>query len=142
MEYVPFHIADIFDDFNDQVDVLNKLFLDTLSEHAPVKRIKIKSRPNPFITPEIKQLMKTRDSWQKKARKTNDKLHWNAFRFFRQDVKREIGIAEKEYVRSELLKSNGNANSIWKIINHCLPNREPPLTTVEDPVIQANRFND
>ena len=29
-----------------------------------------------------------------------------------------------------------------KIINHCLPNREPPLTTVEDPVVQANRFND
>ena len=48
----------------------------------------------------------------------------------------------KEYVRSELLKSNGNTNSIWKIINHCLPNREPPLTTVEDPVVQANRFND
>ena len=85
--------------------------------------------------------MKTRDSWHKKARKTNDKLHWNAFRFFRQEVKREIRIAEKEYVRSELLKSNGNTNSIWKIINHCLPNREPPLTTVEDPVVQANRFN-
>ena len=34
LEYVPFHIANIFDDFNDQVDVFNKLFLDTLSEHA------------------------------------------------------------------------------------------------------------
>ena len=30
----------------------------------------------------------------------------------------------------------------WKVINHCLPNRDPPLTTVEDPVVQANRFND
>ena len=54
LEYVPFHIANIFDDFNDQVDAFNKLFLDTLNEHAPVKRIKVKSRPNPFITPEIK----------------------------------------------------------------------------------------
>ena len=83
MEYVPFHIINIFDDFNDPIDVFNKLFLDTLSEHAPAKRIKIKSRPNLFITPEIKQMIKTRDSWQKMARKTNDKLHWNAFRFFR-----------------------------------------------------------
>ena len=66
----------------------------------------------------------------------------NAFRFFRQEVKREIRIAEKVYVRPELLKSNGNTNSIWKIINHCLPNREPLLTTVEDPVVQANRFNE
>ena len=84
--------------------------------------------------------MKTLDSWHKKARKTNDKLHWNAFRFFRQEVKWEIRITEKEYVLSELLKYNGNTNSIWKVINHCHP-REPPLTTVEDPVVQANRFN-
>ena len=28
----------------------------------------------------------------------------------------------------------------WKVINHC--QRDPPLTTVEDPVVQANRFND
>ena len=142
LKCVPFQIVDIFDDSMFNFDVLNELFLDTLIEHAPIKRIKIKSRSNPFITPEIKQLMKTRDSWHKKARKTNDKLHWNAFRFFRQEVKREIRMAEKEYVRSELLKCNGNTNSIWKVINHCLPNKEPPLTTVEDPVIQANRFND
>ena len=76
---VPFHIVSIFDEIDGQVDVFNELFLDTLSEHAPIKRIKIKSRPNPFITPEIKQLMKTRDSWRKKARETNDKLHWSAF---------------------------------------------------------------
>ena len=86
--------------------------------------------------------MKTRDSWHKKAPKTNDKLHWNASRFFRQKVTQEIRITEKEYVRSELLKCKGNTNSIWKVINHCLPNKEPPLTTVEDPVVQANRFND
>ena len=81
LECDPLHIVNMFDDFDDQVGVFNKLFLDTLSEHASIKRSKIKSRPNPFITPE-------------------------------------------------------------KIINHCLRNREPPLTTVEDPVVQANRFND
>ena len=47
---------------------------------------------------------------------TNDKLHWNAYRFFRQEVKREIRLAEKEYVRSEIRKSNGNSNSIRKIL--------------------------
>ena len=86
--------------------------------------------------------MKTHDSWHKKAHKSNDKLHWNAFQFFRQEVKREIRFAAKEYVCSELFKCKGNTNSIWKIINHCLPNREPLLTAVEDPVAQANSFND
>ena len=79
----PFHVASIFDDFDDR-------------------------RPNPFITPEIRHLMKTRDTWHKRANKTKDKLHWNAYRFFRQEVKREIRIAEKEHIRTELLNSNGN----------------------------------
>ena len=85
--------------------------------------------------------MKTHDSWHKKAHKSNDKLHWNGFQFFRQEVKWEIRFAEKEYVCSELFKCKGNTNSIWKIINHCLPNREPSLTAVEDPVVHANSFN-
>ena len=76
---VPFHIVNIFDEIDGQVDVFNELFLDTLSEHAPIKRIKIKSRPNPFITPEIKQLMENPRQLAKKARETNDKLHWSAF---------------------------------------------------------------
>ncbi|CAH3168252.1 unnamed protein product [Porites lobata] len=61
---------------------------------------------------------------------------------FTPEVKREIRFAEKEYVCSELFKCKGNTNSIWKIINRCLPNREPSLTAVEDPVVQANSFND
>ena len=40
--------------------------------------------------------------------KDNDKLPRNAYRHFRQEVKREIRLAEKEHVRSEILKSNGN----------------------------------
>ena len=57
-----------FEDLDDQVDTFNSLFLDVLSEHAPIKRVKIKSKPNPFITPEIRQPMKTRDNWYKRAR--------------------------------------------------------------------------
>ena len=55
--------------------------------------------------------------WHERTMKNNDKLPRNASRHFRQEVKREIKLAEKEHVRSEILKSNGNTNSIWKILN-------------------------
>ena len=42
----------------------------------------MKAKPNPFVTPEIMQLMKTRDNWYMSAMKTNDKLQWNAYKFF------------------------------------------------------------
>ena len=54
-------------------------------------------------------------------------LHLNAYRHFRQEVKREIRLAEKEHVRSEILKSNGNTNSIWKILNRYIPRKNTPL---------------
>ena len=50
----PFQMVSFFDDQNDQVNVFNILF---------TKRIKIKSRRNPFVSPEIRQPMKTRDTW-------------------------------------------------------------------------------
>ena len=52
---MPFHVISVFDDFDDQMDTFNTLFSEILNEHAPVKRIKIKSRPNSFVTPEIRQ---------------------------------------------------------------------------------------
>ena len=82
--------------------------------------------------------MNTRDMWHRKTMKTNDKLHWNAYRFSRQEVKREIRLAEKERVRSEILKSN----SIWKILNCCLPKKNAPLAAVKDPLRLANKFNE
>ena len=85
--------------------------------------------------------MRTRDNWHKRAIKTKDRLHWNTYRFFRQEVKREIRFAEMEHVRAELENSNGNVNSIWKVLNRCLPRKDQPLSTTEDHFSQANKFN-
>ena len=69
-------------------------------------------------------------------------VHWNAYRFFRQEVKREIRIDEMEHVRSELQNSKGNSNSIWKVRDRCPPRKDSPLSTTEDPFSQANKFNE
>ena len=133
----------MFTDLDEQVDTFNALFADVLDDHAPIKRIKIKTRPNPYITEEIRQLMKTRDLWHSRAIRSNDRLHWNAYRCFRQEVKRELRFAEKAHVRTELLNSKGNSNAIWKIINNCLPrkSRNRPFTT-ENTSVLANNFNE
>ena len=94
------------------------------------------------MSTEIKGLKNTRDMLLKRGMKTNDKLHWNASRHFRQEVKREIRLAEKEHVRSEILKSNGNTNSIWKILNRYISRKNTPLAPVEIPSsLQTNPMN-
>ncbi|KXJ08855.1 hypothetical protein AC249_AIPGENE14729 [Exaiptasia diaphana] len=115
IDNVPFHITEIFDEIDDKLNAYNLLFTQVLDVHAPVKVMKIRCKPNPCVTPEIKALMKTRDKWHKSAIKTNDKLHWNAYRFFRQEVKRELRIEEKQQI---------------------------PLPNVQDSRAQANLFNE
>ena len=47
-----------------------------------------------------------------------------------------------EHVCSKLQNSNGNSNSIWKVLNHCLPRKDSPLRTTEEPFLWANKFNE
>ena len=54
---------------------------------------------------------------EEKSYQDNGELHGKPYDFFKQDVKPTIRIGEKEHVRSELMNTNGNADSIWKIIN-------------------------
>ena len=86
--------------------------------------------------------MKTGDPWHRRAIKSQDCLHWNAYRCFRQEVKRKLRFAENAYVRTELLNSKGKTNVIWKIINNCLPRKSQnhPFTT-ENPTALVNKFN-
>ena len=39
----------------------------------------------------------------------------------------EIRFAEMEHVRAELENSNGNVNSIWKVLNRCLPRKKSTI---------------
>ena len=47
-----------------------------------------------------------------------------------------------EHVCSKLQNSNGNSNSIWKVLNHCLPCKDSPLSTTEEPFLWPNKFNE
>ena len=87
--------------------------------------------------------MKAPDLWHSRAIRSNDHLHWNAYRSFRQEAKHELRFAEKAHVRTELLNSKGNTNAIWKIINNCLPRKScnRPFQT-ENSTALVNNFNE
>ena len=52
--------------------------------------------------------------------------------FIRQEVKLEIRLAERIYVKSQIINSKGNTNSIWKVINRCLPKKSSGLPQFND----------
>ena len=49
--------------------------------------------------------MRTRDYWRALARKTDDLLAWSAYKNFKKEVKREMKIAEMEFVHEQITKN-------------------------------------
>ena len=91
------------------------LFNDILDEHEPVTTIKIRGRPNPCVTNEIRELMRTRDHWKKIARKTKDPLAWSAYKNFSKEVKREIRLAERELPVTRLVLTKTKFRDVCSI---------------------------
>ena len=75
----PWSVIYIFDDVDDKLYVFHQIFDDILDSYAPIKEVKIRIRPNPCVTEEIRSLMKMRDywrSWQGKQRLIVKRTSW------------------------------------------------------------------
>jgi exonuclease III len=68
----PWSVIDVFTDIDDKVNAFNTMFNDILNQHAPIKSIKVKGKPNPCVNENIRALMNTRDHWRKLAQRSND----------------------------------------------------------------------
>ena len=58
---MPWSIINVFDDPNDKVDTFNNLFMEVLDIHAPLKTVRVKKNPTPWIDKTIQCEMDRRD---------------------------------------------------------------------------------
>ncbi|CAB4027160.1 Hypothetical predicted protein [Paramuricea clavata] len=125
---------------NSKLSILNDALLSTLQTHAPVKTIRVRNRPCPYIPQNIKDLMAHRDQLHRQFKFSRDVGDWTTYKNARQSVKIALKNAEKEYVRGEVLAHKNNTTSLWKIINRCIPSKERKCYSKDSEQI-ANEFN-
>ena len=111
----PWSVINNFDDVN-ELNAFDVLFNGILDQHAPVRKVKVRVRPNPFVTEEIRKLMRTRNCWRKIARKTGDPAAWSTYRDYKRDVKRKLRQAQRSYVEQEIKKNPKDPGNMWKVI--------------------------
>ena len=95
-------VLETFDDPDNKLHVFNLLFNEILDEHAPLKAIRLRRRPNLYITDEIRDLMATRDGWKRKFKQTKDTLAWSSCKTYCREVKRKIRLAERNLWHNKL----------------------------------------
>ena len=125
----------IFDqtDVDSKLNILNDTLQSVLSLHAPVKQIKLRSRPCPFVNQEIKDLMRSRDLLLKQFIQSRQDTEWINFKHSRDLVKKKLQEAERDHTFEEVTANKNNSGSLWKIFNcHCFKNCVPNLHTSEE----------
>ena len=94
-------------DVDSKLNILNDTLQSVLSLHAPVKQIKLRSRPCPFVNQEIKDLMRSRDLLLKQFIQSRQDTEWINFKHSRDLVKKKLQEAERDHTfkRSQLIKT-------------------------------------
>ena len=111
-------------DVNSKLKTFNDVFSSTLESHAPVKTMRIRSRPCPYVTLEITEMMIARDEHHRQFRLPREEADCEVYKESRNTVKSFLKDAEKDYVRGEVLAHKNNSCSLWKEIDNSIPSKE------------------
>ncbi|XP_074627054.1 uncharacterized protein LOC141885070 [Acropora palmata] len=129
------------EDINHKLATFNDTFLSTLDTHAPIKTIRIRSCPCPYITPEIKDQMTSRAQLFPCYRQSRNADDWRAYKEARRSVKQLLKNAACDYICREVQLHKDNPGSLWKIIHTCIPSKEKESPVYSrDTELVANNF--
>ncbi len=124
-----------FDDPNVCWQAWKSLFLEILDRHAPVrcKRIRDNSRSVPWISSNVKKLMRNRDFNKKEAIKHASPAHWSIYKTERNKVNVAMRNAKKIYFRDKIneCSESRDVKRSWNLINTLL-NRNKKSTNVNE----------
>jgi exonuclease III len=97
-----------------------RIFNKVSDDHAPLKTFRTRSKPNSFITPEIRSLMYRRDYLHKKAVQYSDNKLWNDYRTLRNNITSLISRYKKQYYSTRIHEAEGDIGLMWNTIKDAL----------------------
>jgi hypothetical protein len=91
-----------YDDTNTSWIVWKAIFYEILNKHAPLRHRHIKAHYVLWITPAIKQLMRSRDYHKKKAIKYNSKIHWDKYKSLQNKANIQLCESKARFYHKEI----------------------------------------
>ena len=121
-------------------DLLHTKLLDIFNKCFPLKTKSVKEQHQgkPYITTEIKELIKERNKMQRKYVK-KPLTYGEAYRTLRNRVSLMIKNAKLDYYKSKLDDANGNNKKVWSVINQVLKRNKK--SSVPTNIPDSSTFN-
>jgi hypothetical protein len=126
-------------------------FFQIADKHAPIKKRRVGKISAPWLTAEIKNLMRERDHLKRKAVITKDESDWVNFKTKKNLVKYKIRNSKQQYYNSYISNNVDRTKETWKGINSILSKAKGSIkipkivvngTEIYDPESISNAFNE
>ena len=88
-----------------------------LDNHAPLRTKRVRNKPSPWLTPNIKKLMYHRDHLKKLAIRNGSTSSYDAYKQARNRVNAAIQKAKHDCVSAEVKNVDKDSGRSWKAIN-------------------------
>ncbi len=118
LQEAPWHVMDTFDTIDEMWEFWKGLFLSVIDEHAPFVKVRVRPDSIPWITVEVRRLMRARNYYRNKHRKTGDPMDWERFKKLRNLVKRQLRAAKASHFKE--VCNDVRPQRLWKELNKVL----------------------
>ena len=124
-------------------------FLRLINKHAPLKKLRIKNRTNPWFSRELADLLHKRNKQWSLARRSQTAENWLSFRVLRNKCKALVRKSKAEHYLSLTADTANNHSSFWRVVKTLQQKGAagpPPKIRVGDSLISdkksmSNAFN-
>lgn len=99
---------------DDKVAFLNSNLITLFDKHAPFRTTRVKKKPTPWITDNIKFMIRLRNKALSKFKVTGNSAHWNFYKNLRNYV--TFAIRAEKRVFMEIKLQNANNKQKWNIL--------------------------
>ena len=112
----PWHTSNIFDDIDDNYWMMESIYRNIAESSLPKRKAKIRMNSLPWIDSRIRKLMNQRYKQLKKYRHTEDRTEKDRYKQLRNNVNKELRIAEEKHWKNLLEDCDKQGSNFWKII--------------------------
>lgn len=118
LEHLELHKIYRIDDIDEKVNYFTSNLLWLFNKHAPFVTRKFSKKPSPWLTDNVRLLMKLRDDAKTRFRRTKNHAHWNYYKTLRNLTTSAVRNEKKAYFK---FISRDKANTIFKHFQHLNP---------------------
>ncbi|KAI8490702.1 hypothetical protein Bbelb_314950 [Branchiostoma belcheri] len=127
---VPWKTIDTLPTINEQLEVWEDFVSSVATIHAPIKKVKIRGTPAPWLTKDLRHLIGLRDHMYRQAKRSGNSEDFTSYKTMKNRVNYLCRIAKKDNAAQSIIQgAEEGQTGIWKAIRKLLPSKSPNTIT-------------